>query len=62
MNANELYNVLADRIDEEVDSIAMRNKLFSELDMADRLGVDTEEGQWHLRRVENTLDTLDTDD
>lgn len=62
MNANELYNVLADRIDEEVDSIAMRNRLFSELDTAKACGLDTEKGQWYLRRVENTLDTLDTDD
>ena len=54
MNINELYK----RIEEEVESIAMKNKLYDELDSAERLGIDTEEGQWHVRRVINTLDTL----
>lgn len=39
-------------------SLGMKNKLYYELDMAKRRGLNTEEGQWHLRRVENTLDTL----
>ena len=39
-------------------SLGMKNKLYYELDMAQRVGIETEEGQWHLRRVINTLDTL----
>lgn len=51
---NELY----ERIEQADCSLGMKNKLYDELDMAKRVGIDTEEGQWHLRRVENTLDTL----
>ena len=39
-------------------SLGMKNKLYYELDMAQRVGIDTEEGQWHVQRVINTLDTL----
>ena len=39
-------------------SLGMKNKLYDELDMAQRVGIDTEKGQWHVRRVINTLDTL----
>lgn len=51
---NELY----ERIEQADCSLGMKNKLYDELDMAKRAGLNTEEGQWHLRRVENTLDTL----
>lgn len=50
----ELYN----RIENANCSLGMKNKLYAELDMAERVGIDTEEGQWHVRRVINTLDTL----
>ena len=39
-------------------SLGMKNKLYEELDMAQRVGVDTKEGQWNVQRVINTLDTL----
>lgn len=54
MTIDELY----ERIEAADCSLGMKNKLYFELDMAQRVGIDTEEGQWHLRRVENTLDTL----
>lgn len=54
MNILELYK----RVEAADCSLGMKNKLYYELDMAERAGIDTEEGQWHLRRVENTLDTL----
>lgn len=50
----ELYN----RIENANCSLGLKNKLYDELDMAERIGIDTEEGQWHVRRVINTLDTL----
>lgn len=53
-----MLNKLYERIESEVMSLAMRNKLYDELDMAERAGIDTEEGKYHIRRVINTLDTL----
>ena len=50
---NELYEKI-----EQVDCLGLKNKLYDELDMAERAGIDTEEGQFHIRRVINTLDTL----
>lgn len=57
MSLNELYK----RIEQADCSLGFKVKLYDELEWADRLGIDTEEGQYHLRRVENTLNTLDTD-
>lgn len=54
MNLNELYR----RVEQADCSLGFKNKLYYELDMAERVGIETEEGQWHLRRVINTLDTL----
>ena len=54
MNLNELYK----RVEQANCSLGFKNKLYYELDMAQRVGIETEEGQWHLRRVINTLDTL----
>lgn len=54
MNILELYK----RVEAADCSLGMKNKLYAELDMAERVGIDTEEGQWHVRRVINTLDTL----
>lgn len=51
---NELYT----KIEQADCSLGFKNRLYDELDMAERLGIDTEEGQWHVRRVINTLDTL----
>lgn len=51
---NELYK----RIEAADCSLGFKVKLYDELEWAERLGVDTEEGQWHIRRVINTLDTL----
>lgn len=51
---NELY----EKIEAADCSIGMKNKLYDELERAERIGIDTEEGQWHVRRVINTLDTL----
>ena len=51
---NELYK----RIEQADCSLGFKIKLYDELEWADRLGIDTEEGQWHVRRVINTLDTL----
>ena len=56
MTIDELYN----RIDEEVESLAMRNRLYEELRYA-REATSEEDYEYHVRRVENTLDTLDTD-
>lgn len=55
---NTLLNELYEKIEAANCSIGMKNKLYDELDSAERAGINTEEGQWHLRRVENTLDTL----
>lgn len=54
MDLKELYK----RIEKADCSLGMKNKLYNELDMAQRVGVETEEGQWHIQRVINTLDTL----
>ena len=54
MNLNELYK----RVEQADCSLGFKNKLYYELDMAQRVGSDTEEGQWHIQRVINTLDTL----
>lgn len=51
---NELY----ERIEQADCSLGFKVKLKDELEWADRLGIDTEEGQFHIRRVINTLDTL----
>lgn len=51
---NELY----EKIEAANCSIGMKNKLYDELEAAERAGIDTEEGQWYVRRVINTLDTL----
>lgn len=51
---NELY----ERIENADCSLGMKNKLYDELERAERIGIDTEEGQLHIRRVINTLDTL----
>lgn len=50
----ELYK----RIDQADCSFGFKVKLKDELEWADRLGIDTEEGQFHIRKVINTLDTL----
>lgn len=54
MNLNELYK----RVEQADCSLGFKNKLYYELDMAQRVGIETEEGQWHIQRVINTLDTL----
>lgn len=51
---NELY----EKIEAANCSIGMKNKLYDELERAERCGIETEEGQFHIRRVINTLDTL----
>lgn len=51
---NELYA----RIEQADCSLGFKIKLYDELEWADRLGIDTEEGQFHIQRVINTLDTL----
>lgn len=51
---NELYA----RIDQANCSLGFKIKLYDELDMAERAGINTEEGKYHIRRVINTLDTL----
>lgn len=56
-----LIKSLYKRIELEVDSIAMQNKLYDELDYAENNISDEEECMYYIRRVENTLDTLDTD-
>ena len=48
---------LYERIDQADCSIGMKNKLFDELERAERC-IDTEEGKHHIQRVINTLDTL----
>ena len=52
----ELYK----RIDEEVESIAMKNRLYAELRYAEE-AKSNEAYVYYVNRVENTLDTLDTD-
>lgn len=54
MNLNELYK----RVEQADCSLGFKNKLYYELDTAQRVGIETEEGQWHIQRVINTLDTL----
>lgn len=54
LDLKELYK----RVEQADCSLGFKNKLYYELDMAQRVGIATEEGQWHIRRVENTLDTL----
>lgn len=53
---SELYK----RIDEEVSSLALRNRLYTELRYA-REASSNEAYVYYVNRVENTLDTLDTD-
>lgn len=54
MNINELY----EKIEMANCSLGMKNKLYDELDMAERAGINTEAGKYHINRVINTLDTL----
>lgn len=54
MNLNELY----EKIEQADCSLGFKNKLYDELEAAERAGIDTEEGQFHVQRVINTLDTL----
>ena len=54
MDLKKLY----ERIEQADCSLGFKVKLYDELEWAERLGVDTKEGQWHIRRVINTLDTL----
>lgn len=53
-----MLNKLYELIENANCSIGMKNKLYDELEAAERAGIDTEEGQFHVRRVINTLDTL----
>lgn len=53
-----LIESLYKRIELEVESIAMQNKLYDELDYAENNISDEEECMYYIRRVENTLDTL----
>lgn len=53
-----LIKSLYKRIELEVDSIAMQNKLYDELDYAENNISDEEKCMYYIRRVENTLDTL----
>lgn len=57
MTMNEL-KALYRRVEEADCSLGFKIKLYDELEWADRLGIDTEEGQFHIQRVINTLDTL----
>lgn len=54
MDLKELYK----RIEQADCSLGFKVKLYDELEWAERVGIATEEGQWHVRRVINTLDTL----
>lgn len=54
MNLNELY----EKIEAADCSLGFKNKLYEELEAAERAGIDTEEGKYHINRVINTLDTL----
>lgn len=54
----DLLSKLYAAIEQANCSLGFKNKLYDELDKAYRVGIDTEEGQWHVRRVINTLDTL----
>lgn len=60
MEIKALIQALYKRIELEVDSLAMQNRLFDELEYADSIS-DEEECMYYIRRVENTLDTLGTD-
>ena len=51
---NELY----ERIEQADCSLGFKNKLYDELKAAERAGIETEEGQFRIKRVINTLDTL----
>ena len=53
-----LIESLYKRIELEVESIAMQNRLYDELDYAENNISDEEECMYYIRRVENTLDTL----
>lgn len=53
-----MLNKIYKKIEAADCSLGMKNKLFDELERAERCGIDTEEGQFHIRRVINTLDTL----
>lgn len=53
-----LIESLYKRIELEVESIAMQNKLYDELDYAENNISDEEECMYYIHRVENTLDTL----
>ena len=53
-----MLNKLYELIEQANCSLGFKNKLFDELDMAERAGIDTEEGKHHIQRVINTLDTL----
>lgn len=55
---NTLINELYTKIENADCSMGMKNKLYDELERAERIGIDTEEGQFHVQRVINTLDTL----
>lgn len=55
-----LIESLYKRIELEVESIALQNKLYDELEYASNV-TDEEESMYYIHRVENTLDTLDTD-
>jgi hypothetical protein len=55
-----LIEALYKRIELEVQSLAMQNKLSDELEYASNI-TDEEESMYYIHRVENTLDTLDTD-
>ena len=54
----DLLSKLYAAIEQANCSLGFKNKLYDELDKAYRVGIDTEEGQWHVHRVINTLDTL----
>lgn len=53
-----MLNKLYELIENANCSIGMKNKLYDELEAAERCGIDTEEGKHHIQRVINTLDTL----
>lgn len=53
-----MMNKLYELIENANCSLGMKNKLYDELEAAERVGIDTEEGKYHIQRVINTLDTL----
>ena len=53
-----MLNKLYELVEQANCSLGFKNKLFDELEAAERCGIDTEEGQYHIRRVINTLDTI----